>query len=174
MIKLSIISYLSGHYKLSLLILLWTTHKYIILKTTKSSSVALEVILHPPSPGHASFDGGIGVKLPQVDDSNTTIRLSYLPDSAKASLFVSHSQTQALDVLLKSQNDTIGNSSIRQRNDYRHVAFTISDNILYWSKTFHCLFFYFLVVCNRYCRGISVDWGKKLKMWCAGSFLPAR
>ena len=89
--------------------------------------MALEVILHPPSPGHASFDGGIGVKLPQVDDTNTTIRLSYLPDSAKTSLFVSHSRTKALEVSIKSQNDTVGNN-ISQRKVYRHVPFNILDN----------------------------------------------
>ena len=84
--------------------------------------MALEVILHPPSPGHASFDGGIGVKLPQVDDTNTTIRLSCLPDSAKAALFVSHhSRSQELNVSLNSENVTIGNS-IRQRNQYRHSS----------------------------------------------------
>ena len=86
--------------------------------------MALEVILHPPSPGHASFDGGIGVKLPQVDDTNTTIRLSYLPDSAKTSLFVSHSRTQVLEESIKSP---VGNNN-SQRKVYRHVPFNILDN----------------------------------------------
>ena len=73
------------------------------------SSVALEVLLHPPSPGHASFDGGIGVKLPQVDDRDTTIRLSSLPDNVKTSLLFAYSS--------RVQYYTSGNSVV-QRTKY--------------------------------------------------------
>lgn len=87
------------------------------------STVTLEVIIHPPSPGHANFDGGIGVKLDQIDDSTRTIHLS-IPENEKANLFVSQSNQ-----LLRDPASPAANESESRQYKYNNIHRILSRNI---------------------------------------------
>lgn len=95
--------------------------RYLQNLQLKDPAIALEVILHPPSPGHASFDGGIGVKLEQPDIIAGKAIMIAVPEASKDKLLVSFNQSSSMGLQQ-------GLLSVAVRR-YRNIRKLLSRNI---------------------------------------------